>query len=81
MHVYVLSALRHVLCFIWNQQQNFENPLIMTMKQKSLDLGTKLEIIQECEVGSLWRSEIGTQYGINSPISFVIWNARIFGIY
>jgi hypothetical protein len=53
----------------------------MAMKQKSLDLDTRFEIIQECEVGSLSRSEIGTQYGLNSPILFMIWNKIKFGIY
>jgi hypothetical protein len=80
-HVYVLYPVIHLLRFSWHRLQNSEKTLIMAMKQKSLDLHTKFEIIQECEVGSLSRSEIGTPCGLNSPVLFAIWNKRKFGIY
>jgi hypothetical protein len=49
--------------------------LIMAMKQKCLDLNTKLKVIYLYEVGFLSKREIGRQNGLASSILFTILNS------
>lgn len=44
----------------------------MDKKRKSLELSTKLKIIQECENASVSRSEIGRRYGLTPSTLFTI---------